>query len=184
MTTLTKIAIVASAFTALGTHISLASAAEYRLIAFANCKVVAEHALNQAQISAYQDLKAAEVKMESTSQPVKSIEDDIESYTDQINELTSRAIKEDSDSLYIDKKLLREQEKVVQKLESVIKAHEGDFVALEKEAQVIAASARKFEHEIQSLLIDVEYDFVRIQGPDDRDGPYACDDKNITMITM
>ncbi len=183
MSRITTIALVTSAVAALTTHLSLAKTSQYKLIAFNNCEVVAEHELNQAQISAYMLLQDAEKRMESISQPVNAIENDIDQFSDRINDLTNRAIQEDDNSLYIDKKLLREQEQISEELESLIKAHETDFAALEKEARVIEANAKNFEKEITPLINKIEHDFVRIVGPDNKQDPYACDNRNMTMIT-
>lgn len=183
MIPLTKIALVASAIVAVSSHFSLAKTNDYRLIAFENCDVIAEHPLDQNQIDAYLALQRSEQTMTSLQKPVDAMSDKIDRYTSTISDLTSRAVQEDGDTVTINRALLREQEQVAKQLEALVKAHEADVSSLEKEARVIHEKAHHFEKVIDPLLKDKEYDMVRIVGPKYSDAPYRCEgDKHAKII--
>ncbi len=182
MKTLAKLTLTATAIIAVSTHLSLANTNDYRLIALENCNVVAEHALNTAQVDAYLQLKSSEQAMERATAPMDNIEEDIDRYTTQISELTRRAVQESGDTLTINHTLLAEQQVLTGELEALIDHHRGDFDAIEKQAAVIETSARRFEDAIDPLLNDMHYDMVRIVGPKYHDAPFPCSDNSALII--
>ena len=181
---LAKIALVATAIVAVSSHLSLAKPNDYRLIAFENCDVVAEHTLDQNQIDAYLALQDSEQRMASLEKPVDALNEKIDRYSSKIGNLTSQAISEDGDMLTIDRALLREQEQAAKELEALVKTHESDFASLEKEARIIEEKAHRFENAIAPLIKDKDYDMVRIVGPKYSDAPYRCDSDEHAMTMM
>lgn len=167
-------AVATSAIVAFSSHLTLANQNEYHLMAFKNCKVVADKKLNQEQVDAYLALQASEKQMRHVSEPVENLQSQINEYTSKIEDLTRRAVIEDDSSLHIDKALLREQESVSKALEALLKDHEGEFAALEDEAAAIEQRAHQFENVISPLLDDVEHDFVRVTGPDNASSAHEC----------
>lgn len=174
MQKLAYLAITASAIVAFSSHLTLANQNEYHLMAFENCKVVADKKLNQEQVDAYLALQASDRQMRHVSVPVDNLQAQINEYTSKIEALTRRAVIEDDSSLHIDKALLREQESVSKALEALLKDHEGEFAALEDEAAAIEQRAHHFENVISPLLDDVEHDFVRIIGPNNASSANEC----------
>lgn len=182
MKTLAKLTVTATALIAVSTHLSLADTNDYRLIAFDNCDIVAEHSLTPAQTNAYEQLKVSQDAMEKVTAPIDAIERDIDRYTSQINDITERAIKRNGSTVTIDRALLAQQQTLSKELEALMEVHSADFAAIEKEADLITHHAHHFETTIAPLLRNTQYDMVRIVGPKYSDAPFSCEDNHALLI--
>lgn len=150
------------------------SAEQYTLIAMKDCQVAGKMPMNGTQLDAYLALKEHEGTMQALSMPVREIEAQIKTFTDEITSLTKEAIQENDDEMYINKALLREQQFASEALQNFMDQQQHHFDALTDHADVIALAAETFEESLEETLEDIDYDQVRVLGPESDKGYPSC----------
>ncbi|WP_440054929.1 hypothetical protein ACSLBF_01865 [Pseudoalteromonas sp. T1lg65] len=136
--------------------VDLQSESSYQLIAYQNCNPVVKHVMDQEQIAAYKDLKAAEVEMAAVELPMEDIEQQLLVLSKEIELVSADAIIEDGEKLVINKKLLTKQQEKAKQIEAVIEAHASKFEAIDDYADKVSAAADRFDESLVSVLGDLK----------------------------
>lgn len=172
----TKLLVVSiSTVVALSVFANDKDSTDYQLIAYNDCEIVHQAALNDSQLQAYLDLKGMEKEMRIMERPLGDFEEEIEHLSTKIEKITKEAITEDGKTIIIKKHLLKEQEELADKITKIVKIHQPNLDAIEEHGEKIGKIAELFEKEIKPELAGVDHDMVRIVDMNDS-GEISCDD--------
>lgn len=163
-----------SAVAALSVFASDKDATDYQLVAYKDCEIVHQAALNDSQMQAYLDLKGMEKEMEFIVKPLGNFEQEIEHLSAKIEKITEEAVTDDGKTIVIKKHLLKEQEDLADKITKIVKIHQPELDAIEINGEKIEKIAELFEQEIKPELEGIDHDMVRIVSKDDS-GEISCD---------
>lgn len=146
----------------------------YRIRVLQDCKLVAEYAMTQEQIYAYQELQKIEGTMAALELPIKAIEQQIQVYSNKIEQLSALAIQETDTTLHIDKTYLKQQDAVAKQLQKLIASHQADFDAIGQQGEKISAVAHKFEKAMAVTIDGLEHDQIEILSPEKLTSSHYC----------
>lgn len=150
------------------------SAEDYTLVAMKDCQVVSKTQMTGQQLDAYLALQDQEELMETVSGSLESIEALLEQHADEIERLAELAFEEDDQIIRINKAYLEQQREASSALQSFIGEHQPMFDAVENAGERIRLAAETFEASIERTLDDVEFDQLRVLGPDSTQTAIGC----------
>jgi|GEM_PF-1682219 len=145
----------------------------YTLNLYNDCQLVAQHAMDDKQVTAYLALKSEEEIMRELESPIADIQAQLDDYSLQIEELTALAVQETDNSVYVDKHYLAQQKEVVNKLNHLMAKHQSDFDALGVQGRRIGKLADAFTTSIKPIIGNDSFDQIHVSSLEQTSG-FQC----------
>lgn len=153
---------------ALATQQALAqqsSPTDYKLQVLKDCKVLSERPLTAAELSAWQNLKKAELKMDQLQIPLDQMSKALQPHQDKMEQLSAELEQQTKRDRMPDDTLLEQTRMTAERIEDITHSYQGDIDAISNYGDEISQVAKTFEQQITAQLPQGSYDQLRVLTP-------------------
>lgn len=155
---------------ALATHEALArqsSPTDYKLQVLKDCKLLSERPLTSAELSAWQNLKKAELKMDQLQIPLDQMSKALQPHQEKMEQLSAELEQQTKRDRMPDDTLLEQTRMTAERIEDITHIYQGDIDAISNYGDEISQVAKTFEQQITAQLPQGSYDQLRVLTPDE-----------------
>ena len=146
----------------------------YRMLAYDQCKLVADVPLNETQIKHYQAMQDIEDNMQYAQHSLQRAETQMSALSLKLEELTQLAEQQNHEHWQADSKTIAKIEAISQQIDDVVNTHQPQFAHLESTASQVEKIANQFEQAISGSLIGLTFQQVEILTPNKPTSQFKC----------
>ncbi|MDZ7869708.1 MAG: hypothetical protein U5L02_11030 [Rheinheimera sp.] len=137
----------------------------YKLQVLKDCKLLSERPLTTAELSAWQNLKKAELKMDQLQIPLDQMSKALEPHQDKMEQLSAELEQQTKRDRMPDEDLLEQTRLTAERIEDITDSYQGDIDAISSYGDEISKVAKTFEQQITAQLPQGSYDQLRVLTP-------------------
>lgn len=141
---------------------------DYKLQVLKDCKLLSERPLSTAELSAWQDLKKAELKMDQLQIPLDQMSKALEPHQEKIEQLSAELEQQTKRDRMPDESLLEQTRMTAERIEDITDSYQGDIDAISNYGDHISQVAKVFEQQITAQLPAGSFDQLRVVAPSDK----------------
>lgn len=145
-----------------------ALATGHKLQVLKDCKLLSERALTPVEISAWQDLKKAELKMDQLQIPLDQMSKALQPHQDKMEQLSVELEQQTKSHRIPDNELLEQTRMTAERIEDITDSYQGDIDAISSYGDHISQVAKVFEQQVTAQLPTGSYDQLRVVAPGDK----------------
>ncbi len=145
-----------------------ALASGHKLQVLKDCKLQSERDLTPAELSAWQDLKKAELKMDQLQIPLDQMSKALQPHQDKMEQLSAELEQQTKSQRIPDDNLLEQTRMTAERIEDITDSYQGDIDAISSYGDQISLVAKVFEQQVTAQLRAGSYDQLRIVVPGDK----------------
>lgn len=138
---------------------------EHKLQVLKDCKLLSERPLTAAELSAWQDLKKAELKMDQLQIPLDQMSKALEPHQDKMEQLSAELELQTKRDRMPDETLLEQTRMTAERIEDITDSYQGDIDAISSYGDHISQVAKVFEQQITAKLPAGSFDQLRVLTP-------------------
>ena len=138
---------------------------EHKLQVLKDCKLLSERPLTAAELSAWQDLKKAELKMDQLQIPLDQMSKALEPHQDKMEQLSAELELQSKRDRMPDETLLEQTRMTAERIEDITDSYQGDIDAISSYGDEISKVAQVFEQQITAKLPAGSFDQLRVLTP-------------------
>ncbi|WP_430455640.1 hypothetical protein [Rheinheimera sp.] len=138
---------------------------DYKLQVLKDCKLLSERPLTTAELSAWQNLKKAELKMDQLQIPLDQMSKALEPHQDKMEQLSAELEQQTKRDRIPDETLLEQTRMTAERIEDITDSYQGDIDAISSYGDEISKVAKTFEQQITAQLPQGSYDQLRVLTP-------------------
>jgi len=138
---------------------------DYKLQVLKDCKLLSERPLTTAELSAWQNLKKAELKMDQLQIPLDQMSNALEPHQDKMEQLSAELEQQTKRDRMPDETLLEQTRMTAERIEDITDSYQGDIDAISSYGDEISKVAKTFEQQITAQLPQDSYDQLRVLTP-------------------
>lgn len=139
--------------------------AGHKLQVLKDCKLVSERALTASELSAWQDLKTAELKMDQLQIPLDQMSEALSPLQDKMDQLSAELEQQTKRDRMPDETLLEQTRLTADRIEDITDSYQGDIDAISSFSQEMERVANVFKQQMTKDLPDGSYDQLRVLLP-------------------
>lgn len=143
-------------------------ATDHKLQVLKDCKLQSERPLTAAELSAWQDLKKAELKMDQLQIPLDQMSKALQPHQDKMEQLSAELEQQTKSQGIPDDNLLEQTRMTAERIEDITDSYQGDIDAISSYGDEVGKVAKTFEQQITAQLPEGSYDQLRIVVPGDK----------------
>ncbi len=140
----------------------------HKLQVLKDCKLQSERDLTPAEISAWQDLKKAELKMDQLQIPLDQMSKALQPHQDKREQLSAELEQQAKSHRIPDDELLEQTRMTAERIEDITDSYQGDIDAISSYGDHIGQVAKVFEQQVTAQLPTGSYDQLRVVTPGDK----------------
>ncbi len=137
----------------------------HRLQVYKNCKLLSERPLNANEISQWQQLQQAELKMAQLEIPMTQMQQELKKHETQMRELSSQIEQQAASRRIPDEELLEQTRQVSDRIQDITYSYQGDIDAISSHGEQIGQVADAFSKLVTDGLTEGSYDQLRVLQP-------------------
>ncbi len=141
---------------------------DHKLQVLKDCKLQSERPLTTAELSAWQDLKKAELKMDQLQIPLDQMSKALEPHQDKMEQLSAELEQQTKSHRIPDDELLEQTRMTAERIEDITDSYQGDIDAISSYGDHISQVAKVFEQQITAQLPTGSFDQLRVVTPGDK----------------
>ncbi len=138
---------------------------DYKLQVLKDCKLLSERPLTTAELSAWQNLKKAELKMDQLQIPLDQMSKALQPHQDKMEQLSAELEQQTKRDRMPDETLLEQTRMTAERIEDITDSYQGDIDAISSYGDEISKVANTFEQQITAQLPQGSYDQLRVLTP-------------------
>jgi hypothetical protein len=162
------ILLLSSCGLALAAHHALAEQSpptDFKLQVLKDCKLLSERPLTAAELSAWQNLKKAELKMDQLQIPLDQMSKALQPHQAKMEQLSAELEQQTKRDRMPDEMLLGQTRMTAERIEDITDSYQGDIDAISNYGDEISQIAKTFEQQITAQLPQGSYDQLRVLTP-------------------
>ena len=140
----------------------------HKLQVLKDCKLESERALTPTELSAWQDLKKAELKMDQLQIPMDQMSKALQPHQDKMEQLSAELEQQTKSQRIPDDELLEQTRMTAERMEDITDSYQGDIDAISSYGDHISQVAKVFEQQVTAQLPSGSYDQLRVVAPGDK----------------
>jgi len=140
----------------------------HKLQVLKDCKLQSERPLTPAEISAWQELKKAELKMDQLQIPLDQMSKALQPHQDKMEQLSAELEQQTKRERMPDETLLEQTRMTAERMEDITDSYQGDIDAISNFGEQISKIAKVFEQQVTAQLPAGSYDQLRVVAPGDK----------------
>ncbi|TXH98549.1 MAG: hypothetical protein E6Q75_01035 [Rheinheimera sp.] len=140
----------------------------HKLQVLKDCKLQSERALTPTELSAWQDLKKAELKMDQLQIPMDQMSKALQPHQDKMEQLSAELEQQTKSQRIPDDELLEQTRMTAERMEDITDSYQGDIDAISSYGDHISQVAKVFEQQVTAQLPSGSYDQLRVVAPGDK----------------
>lgn len=140
----------------------------HKLQVLKDCKLQSERVLTPAELSAWQDLKKAELKMDQLQIPMDQMSKALQPHQDKMEQLSAELEQQSKSHRIPDDELLEQTRMTAERIEDITDSYQGDIDAISSYGDHISQVAKVFEQQVTAQLPAGSYDQLRVVAPGDK----------------
>ena len=144
------------------------TATTHKLQVLKDCKLQSERALTPAELSAWQDLKKAELKMDQLQIPLDQMSKALQPHQVKMEQLSAELELQTKRDRMPDENLLEQTRMTAERMEDITDSYQGDIDAISSYGDHISQVAKVFEQQVTAQLPTGSYDQLRVVAPGDK----------------
>lgn len=138
---------------------------DYKLQVLKDCKLLSERPLTAAELSAWQNLKKAELKMDQLQIPLDQMSKALGPHQDKMEQLSAELEQQTKRDRMPDETLLEQTRMTAERIEDITDSYQGDIDAISQYGDEISKVAKTFEQQITAQLPEGSFDQLRVVKP-------------------
>lgn len=140
----------------------------HKLQVLKDCKLQSERALTPTELSAWQDLKKAELKTDKLQIPMDQMSKALQPHQDKMEQLSAELEQQTKSQRIPDDELLEQTRMTAERMEDITDSYQGDIDAISSYGDHISQVAKVFEQQVTAQLPSGSYDQLRVVAPGDK----------------